>query len=43
MFNWEIKIDKIAKPSSMIATNLVVDDKDSKNFHFIYTMTKYGK
>ncbi|MCQ2820895.1 MAG: class I SAM-dependent methyltransferase [archaeon] len=37
---WEIKIDKIAKPSANVAPNLNVDENDVKNFHYIYTMTK---
>lgn len=36
----DIKIDKIAKPSAAVATNINTDENDTKNFHYIYTMTK---
>jgi hypothetical protein len=41
--DWDIKVDKVAKPSSMISANVNSDDKDPKNFHYIFTMSKLGK
>jgi hypothetical protein len=35
---WDIKIEKIAKPTKMIAENL--EEKDIRNFHYIYIMSK---
>lgn len=38
---WEaVNVDKIAKPSAMVATNINADENDVKNFHYIYTMPK---
>ena len=37
-------MDKVAKPSSMISSNINnPDEKDPKNFHYIYIMTKGKK
>jgi len=38
-----MKVDKVAKPSTMLPNNIPVDEKDNKNFHFVFTMTKTGK
>jgi hypothetical protein len=39
MQDWSITVDKVGKPSSMISSS-ITDEKDPKNFHYIYTMTK---
>lgn len=38
---WDIKVDKVAKPSVILSGN-ITDEKDPKNFHYIYTMTKHA-
>ena len=35
-----INVDKVPKPSQMISTNPNLDENDSKNFHYIYTLPK---
>ncbi len=41
--DWEIVVNKVAKPSSMVSSNINADEKDPKNFHYVYTMVKGGK
>lgn len=36
---WEVNVDKVAKPS-VILSGQIIDEKDPKNYHYIYTMTK---
>lgn len=36
---WDVKVDKVAKPS-VILSGLISDEKDPKNYHYIYTMNK---
>ncbi len=39
--NWaSITVDKLAKPSALVATNINADENDVKNFHYVYTMAK---
>ena len=35
-----LSVDKVAKPSAAISSNINADENDLKNFHYIYTMTK---
>lgn len=38
---WEnIAVDKLAKPSAAVSATINADEKDLKNFHYVYTMTK---
>ena len=40
--NWSsLTVDKLAKPSALVATNINADENDVKNFHYIYTMAKH--
>lgn len=41
--DWEVKIEKIPKPTKMIITNVDPGEKDSKNFHYVYIMVKKPK
>lgn len=36
---WDVRVDKVAKPS-VILSGQISDEKDPKNYHFIYTMNK---
>jgi hypothetical protein len=36
-------VEKVAKPSKMIAYNINPEEKDSKNFHYVYIMIKKAK
>ena len=36
---WDIRVDKVAKPS-VILSGSITDEKDPKNYHYIYTMNK---
>ena len=36
---WDYKVDKVAKPS-VIMSGQINDEKDPKNYHYVYTMTK---
>lgn len=36
---WDIKVDRIAKPS-VILSGKINDEKDPKNYHYVYTMNK---
>jgi ubiquinone/menaquinone biosynthesis C-methylase UbiE len=39
--NWaSLTVDKLAKPSALVATNINADENDVKNFHYVYTMAK---
>lgn len=38
--DWEYKKEKVAKPTKMISSNVDAVDKDSKDFHHIYILTK---
>lgn len=38
--NWKMKTFKVAKPTTKIAQNVNLDDKDPKNFHYIYALVK---
>lgn len=42
-WQWDISVDKVAKPSSTITNNINPDDKDPKNFHYIFVMKKGDK
>lgn len=36
---WDLRVDKVTKPSVVLA-NQINDEKDPKNFHYVYTMNK---
>jgi ubiquinone/menaquinone biosynthesis C-methylase UbiE len=40
---WDIQVHKVAKPSSQLASTINADDKDPKNFHYVFTMSKEKK
>ena len=35
-----LSVEKIAKPSTAVSSNINADENDLKNFHYIYIMTK---
>jgi ubiquinone/menaquinone biosynthesis C-methylase UbiE len=37
---WNIKVEKIAKPNKIISSNINPEEKDNKNFHYVYIMNK---
>ena len=44
VFEWDLTIHKVAKPTISTATALTsTDDKEKKNYHFIYVLKKKGK
>jgi len=38
--DWSIKVEKIAKPNKIISSNINPEEKDNKNFHYVYIMNK---
>lgn len=36
---WDLKVDKATKPQIIQLGGMVKDEKDPKNFHYVYTMT----
>ena len=38
--DWEYRKETVAKPNKMIITNVDAGEKDIKNFHHIYILTK---
>jgi len=43
-YEWDLTIHKVAKPTISTATALTsTDDKEKKNYHFIYVLKKKGK
>ena len=39
-FNWDVKCDKVNKPTISTSITIQADDKDTPNVHFIYTCKK---
>lgn len=38
--DWTIKVEKIPKPNKIISSNINPEDKNNKDFHYVYIMTK---
>ena len=41
-FDWELQTHKVAKPTISTSSIVSKEDKDPKNFHYIYVMRKTG-